>query len=774
MLRPKTMTSRLVVWFLIIAIVPLVTASVVIYYQRAAATRAEAYSKLTAIRDLKIGKIDWWIEHRSGDLRAIAAHLRNHHLERILRHGGDDHDNLDSLRAALAPYPASYSDYRELLVIDPETGRTVVSTKPSREGMDRSKAPYFTEPMATGKLYISDVYFSPTEKIPVMEFSMPVFCDAHDGAHIAGVLAARVDLDKSLYQLLGENVGLGQTGETVLLDRAGVVLNELRLQHHEPLELTWKTGVAALAIAGREGTVEAKDYRGTETLIAYSHLRSTGWGFLVKQDLAELYAPITTMIWQIAVAVLALAMLVVVAAVLVAKSTTRPVREIARVAQRIRNGEVDVRCAIVTTTELAAMGQSINDMADALVEQAAELQARNRELAASNLGLERQSEELRRQADQLRQLADELELRRAQIEEAGRLKSEFLSNMSHELRTPLNSILALSQLMLARGPTPDKDGEALRVIERNGRELLTLINDILDLSRIEAGRLNLDVAEVDPLTLVHDAVDTIRPAAEAKRLSLEVRGHQVPAIESDGNRIRQILLNLLSNAVKFTDRGGISVTVSGDEDRVRFAVRDTGIGVRPEDREIIFDQFRQADGTSTRQHGGSGLGLAICDKLAKLIGGEVTLVSEVGEGSTFTLDVPRRGGPVSGRLAADGEPVVTVVMMLEGEGAKDELNDFLRRNGQRVAVASDGEEGVRMARALQPRAVVLDVALGGGDRWALLRELKATEATRAIPVVVATGDPEDRSSALTHGAAACVVKPIDRDQLLRVLSSLTG
>jgi hypothetical protein len=329
--------------------------------------------------------------------------------------------------------------------------------------------------------------------------------------------------------------------------------------------------------------------------------------------------------------------------------------------------------------------------------------------------------------------------------------------------------------MLSRTePNPDKDSEALRVIERNGRELLTLINDILDLSRIEAGRLNLELGEVDPASLVEEAVQTIRPAAEAKGLRLVVRRVEAIALESDAARIRQILLNLLSNAVKFTDRGEIEVAVTAHAEQVRFAVRDTGIGVRPEDREIIFDEFRQADGTSTRKHGGSGLGLAICDKLAKLIGGEVTLVSEVGVGSTFSLLVPRRRARAEeGRAeeagAGDRSEATVLVIGDDEEGSRD-VQDFLRRNRHEVAGAIGGEAGLRMARALRPRAIVLDEGRAG-DPWAVLRALKSAAETGEIPVVV-TAAPEQRSAAESAGAAGFLAKPVDRELLLRSLAGL--
>jgi hypothetical protein len=282
---------------------------------------------------------------------------------------------------------------------------------------------------------------------------------------------------------------------------------------------------------------------------------------------------------------------------------------------------------------------------------------------------------LEAQAMELRALAAKLETQHRELEQANRVKSEFLSTMSHELRTPLNSVMALSQLMLARGTgkNPEQEREFLGIIERNGRHLLELVNAILDLSRIEAGQVAIFVGTVNAEDVVQSAMQTVRPLMADKGLCARVHtARGMPSFQSDEVRVRQILINLLSNAVKFTDTGEVEVSVETTADRVSFAVRDTGIGIEESDLDSIFDEFRQVDGSATRRHGGAGLGLTISRRLAEILGGTLTAKSAPGQGSVFTLSLPlppRLGDemPSRGRETRASPPV--------GERADGETRD---------------------------------------------------------------------------------------------------
>lgn len=429
---------------------------------------------------------------------------------------------------------------------------------------------------------------------------------------------------------------------------------------------------------------------------------------------------------------------------------------------------------------------------------AEELRVKNEDLQAANEELRLQSEELQTQAEELREQAFELERKRRQVEHADRLKSEFLSNMSHELRTPLNSILALSQLMIHRRSEDEQNEELpfLKVIERNGKQLLELINDILDLARIEAGRTELNLDDVAARRLVERAVETVRPMAEEKGLELTVTGEAVPTMCTDEERLHQILLNLLSNAVKFTETGKVEVHVSESSGNVTFAVTDTGIGISPEDQTCIFDEFRQVDGSSTRKYQGTGLGLAIARKLAVMLGGEIDVESELGRGSTFSVvlpvktqldrDVspdsrdsgkyPNRGRaheafskPSPGLTVSDrDQPLILVVE--DNEIAALQIRSILEERNYAVRVAAGGAEAIEGVGREIPDAVILDLMMPDVDGFEVLQHIRSLPQTRKVPVLILTAKEltaADRARLRHNNIQQLIQKgSVDKDQLL--------
>ncbi len=461
---------------------------------------------------------------------------------------------------------------------------------------------------------------------------------------------------------------------------------------------------------------------------------------------------------------------------------------------------------------------------------AVELQERNRDLAALNEELRLQSEELTQQAEELREQTVESRAQQAEVEEANRLKSEFLSNMSHELRTPLNSILSLSQLLLSCGPGGDApmDREFLEVIERNGRQLLGLINDVLDLSRIEAGHADVIVADLDPCLAAERAAAVVGPLAQESGLDLTTHCGDVPPIRTDADRVHQVLVNLLSNAVKFTEQGSIGITVSSRDDVVSFAVRDTGIGIDKALVPHIFDEFRQADGSTTRRYGGTGLGLAISRKLARILGGEIQVESAEGEGSTFTLLLPLEcpvGSPatgdpipsvapavadtieVSGQLVRTSGDSPAVLVVEDEDVAALQIRSALEEAGYAVSVAAGGailivednadnmlvtaimaeagwecltahtgEEAVQIAAEQRPALILMNVQLPDLSGLDAARRIKADPATAGIPIVALTARAmsADHEAALAAGCDEYLAKPVDPTRLMAVVRKWLG
>ncbi len=434
-----------------------------------------------------------------------------------------------------------------------------------------------------------------------------------------------------------------------------------------------------------------------------------------------------------------------------------------------------------------------------------ELKAANRKLTILNKELQVKSRELEIQAEELKAQKAELETRRLQVEEADRLKSEFLSNMSHELRTPLNSVLALSQLMISKGTglDPGQEKQYLQVIDRNGRQLLSLINDILDLSKIEAGHMDLHITGFEPDRTINRAAETIRPLAEEKGLQVTLDLENDLHMISDEDKLYQILLNLFSNAVKFTTTGEVAIHCRRDNKRIKISVRDTGIGISPQNITHIFDEFRQLDGSTTRSQGGTGLGLAISRKLAHLLGGEITVASQRGQGSTFTLQVPvqqhptatdtraveANGGHNHKREAHEDAAGVTqchpeksqstglvkdtILVIDDDQDVRQLIKTRLLELGYHVIEAADGRDGINLARKCNPFAVTLDILMPECDGWEVLRELKASPDTAAIPVIIVS-ITADRTTGMALGAADYLTKPVTRQVLLRALADLAG
>jgi PAS domain S-box-containing protein len=375
-------------------------------------------------------------------------------------------------------------------------------------------------------------------------------------------------------------------------------------------------------------------------------------------------------------------------------------------------------------------------------------------------------------------------------ETANQAKSAFLANMSHELRTPLNGIIGYSEMLQEDAADAGRDGDAkdLKRIESAGRQLLELINEILDLSKIESGRMELSLETIGVEALVAEVVSTVRPMAQQNHNELHVdAGQGVGVITIDRMKLRQCLLNLLSNACKFTSHGDVYVAVSrrrrDARDLICFEIRDTGPGISAEVREKLFQEFTQADASTTRKFGGSGLGLAISQRFAKMMGGEITVTSELGAGSTFTLWVPRvvalPGGPPEVELEGVASESVrspagrSVLVIDDDPTARDIVRRVLARDGVAVTVANTGLEGLALARTNPPLAVLLDVLMPGLSGWEVLSRFKDDPQLRTVPVAMYSV-VDDRSRARELHANNYFAKPLESDRLLAFVRGLQG
>ncbi len=956
----KHMKGRLTFWLLIVALLPLCIVVLITSYQRYHAIKEREFSKLIAIRDLKVEQLNRWFEERLGDIRTMGEDPELRDLEtRIQQHGpkGEVAPALERARNLLKRYLRNYPDYAEIFIVNPLSGRVELSTDPSSEGEEKSGRDYFAVPLKTGRFFIQDIYYSGKVKGPCMAVSIPIF-HPDPPKNALGILVARIDLNPSLYHLLLNRAGMGGTGESLIVNEDQTVLNELRWHENAPLRLKIASEPTALAVQGKTGIVEGEDYRGVPVLAAYTFLPRPGWGFVVKEDLSEAYAPVYTMFWQIGFLFVLAAACVYALAVYLARTIARPVKEMAEVSKKIKGGDLKARNHIESRDELGLLAESFNSMAASLAlheelrhindeitqtmvdakdlpefrmnilkklvavtqsqmgvyfllnretgmyepffsigldadllkaydasrlegdvgmvvetqqtaritdiprdsiftfktftgdflpkeiisipmvtdsvvtgivslasikpyprkvleimeqpwttgfgtalanmyanEETArlakelkaanqKLQAQAEELQAQNEELESQSEEIRQNAEELQEQNLELEAQKEQVESADRLKSEFLSNMSHELRTPLNSVMALSRVLTlqAKEKLSEEERSYLEIIERNGRNLLSLINDILDLSKIEAGRMDIHPRPFSVISTIETILERLEPMAREKKIQLRhALPEELPPIESDEARVQQILQNLIANAVKFTEEGSVAITGSTDGDHIAIKISDTGIGIPKKDLPHIFEEFRQVDGTTARPYEGTGLGLAIAHKTAHMLGGEVTVESLVGKGSTFTLTLPVKprcvmpvSEPLTLKPVAGGKRSRPGVLVIDDEPeAAAMISNYLSREGYAVMTATSGKEGVRLARKHRPFAITLDIIMPDMDGWEVLQALKQHPETKDIPVIVVSIS-HDRETGMALGAVGFITKPVNQARLMAEIRSIDG
>ncbi|MCI0407481.1 MAG: ATP-binding protein [Acidobacteria bacterium] len=411
------------------------------------------------------------------------------------------------------------------------------------------------------------------------------------------------------------------------------------------------------------------------------------------------------------------------------------------------------------------------------VEKMEEKQRHMDDIQRMNRDLERK---VRERTDELEILNQKLKESNAELIRANNLKSEFLANMSHELRTPLNAIIGFSELLMEQGPHPllgDKRDYVGDILS-SGRHLLELINDILDLSKIEAGKMRLCLDEIDLGEIVEEAMMTLKVDASRKEIRLEASlDGSVAGVVADRGKIKQILTNLLSNAVKFTPAGGrVQLSAARKEGFLEVSVEDTGIGIRPEDHERIFAAFTQVDGSYARKYQGTGLGLTLVKRFVEMHGGEISIQSAVGKGSVFTFRIPL--APVGSRQAAGPRvppesgkaPAKSAVgsgqlilIVEDNPGNMKLAREILTARGYRVLEAASGEEALDTIRFIRPDLILMDIQLPGLDGLAVTRRIQSSPDTRAIPIVALTAHVMmgHEASALEAGCVGYIPKPID-------------
>lgn len=464
---------------------------------------------------------------------------------------------------------------------------------------------------------------------------------------------------------------------------------------------------------------------------------------------------------------------------------SEPTLRLAETAGRVsRERDYSLRATRGGNDEIGVLVDSFNEMMG-------RIQSRTLDLNAAQTALQRHVGELCDEIAERQRVQEELLAAKQAAEESSRAKSAFLANMSHELRTPLNAIIGYSEML---GEDAEETGQKrciadLGRITTAGKHLLTLINDVLDLSKVESGKIELSWEDASVERILEDAAEAMAPLVRKNHNTLRVHcAPGLPAVHVDLVKFRQSLYNLIGNACKFTENGAIAVEVApamvDGVESVEWRITDTGIGIAPDQMHKLFQPFSQVDQSTTRKYGGTGLGLSISSRFCELMGGAITVESRLGQGSTFTIRLPRAAGerivpppaPAAREQknpgAAAGQPQNNTVLVIDDD---PDVHDLMRRSlakeGFDVVTASNGEDGLRRARELRPAAITLDVFMPGMDGWSVLDVMKADPALAGIPVILVTIS-DDRRRACLLGAAEFLQKPVEPERMVAALQRL--
>jgi len=940
-----------------LTLTPLAITLIITYNQNVTVIKNNSAEKLKAIRDIKVEQMETWIFERLYDLQSIAKDNELMDLKDVIsdtRHNEKDIDILNNIKRIMDRHKVNYEPYVDLFIINPLTGKILVSTNDQEVGKDESNKNYFKTSMKNGEPNIGEIYYSIPISNFAISFSMPITYNNGINKEIIGILVTRINLKNSLYRILLERIGLGTTGETLIVNNEGLVLNNLRWYNDAVLNLTINAEPARKASKGETGFAITNDYRDEVVLAAYTHIPATNWGFVCKQDMKELNEPVLEMLMHYLGFFIMLVLIIIFISIQISKSFSKPIILIGEAAKKIETGNFSERITIDLRDELGFLAKSFNNMASVvqsriniqsgisnisetmigktsmdefassvidqlriitganfctfhilneatqeyehfesigankellkpisannptgeigiaiahqnisyikdipedsifkfntvageiapkeiitipiIVEKAVvaiislvninkfssesfdtinqswinintsysnliasertsvfadHLSRINQQLEAKSEELQEQAEEMQTQAEELQHTTNELQSQNIELEEkrkqvvaANNLKSEFLSNMSHELRTPLNSILALSSVLISESKEKLTDDETnyLTIIERNGKRLLSLINDILDLSKIEAGKMDINPSPISIGQLLRLVVENIKTMADNKGLSINLDiPDNLPPAETDESRLHQVILNIISNSVKFTNKGSIDVKAVQFGDEINVTIKDTGIGISEEILPYIFDEFRQADGTSSRSYEGTGLGLAIAKKITEILGCKIHAESQVGIGTTFSINIPvnwYEDKNISQNIPSFGKDLATdnntILVVDDDLLITNDISSFLQKAGYKTITANNGIDAIAMAKKHKPLAITLDIIMPDMDGWEVLQKLKADAEISEIPVIVVSVST-DKDTGIALGALGYVNKPVQRNLLLTQIKQI--
>jgi signal transduction histidine kinase/CheY-like chemotaxis protein len=636
----------------------------------------------------------------------------------------------------------------------------------------------FKEP----QVYFTDFErYSPSYFAPAAFIAAPIFDTDED---FQGVFVIQIKAD-NLNRVLANNyqwkkIGLGLTGNSYLVGKDKKLRSDLRLYIQDKTKffdliksqndkltydklknVTTSNLLVSIdneaiqkAFSKEQGLIKTKNIEGKDAFTAYSLFAFKGleYALITEMETEELFSGIRTLFITMSSGVLVSLILAFALCTYLILALLNPLKSLIEVSDRVRLGFYSERASVETRDEIGELSRSFNSMVNSIEKDIFRKEKDRQELAA-----------LKEEADG-----------------ANEAKSSFLANMSHELRTPMNAIIGYSEILMedAVDNSHDEYVGDLKKINTAGKHLLTLINDILDISKIEAGKMELDIQDLNLETLFNEVFDTTENLIQKNNNQCTIEkldGN--PAIVGDSVKIKQILLNLISNAAKFTENGHIFIGYKENEKSKNFIdlyVRDTGIGIDKDKINRVFEEFGQEDTSTTRKYGGTGLGLSLCKKFSELMGGTIRLESEKGVGSTFTVTIPKiviKNEQLKQTIEQqEVEPGKKVILVVDDDpAARDLIKRILEKENYIVLTAASGDEAVEIANKKNPHLITLDIMMPQKSGWDTLKELRQTLKFRDTPVIMVSMLDDDNTGQIL-GSDHYLQKPVDREKLVDTVS----